>query len=1326
MQVDRLSLHAYWWEQIIDRHPPVVSPATTLVDGMKLLSQRRKQAQSTTDPSVTPPDCLLVAEDGYLVGLLSAGALVELVADGIDLHQSLATIIGKPETVVRFTEEHNPSEEIIQFYRAGHRYLPVVDDRGTLIGLITPERLLQARLNPTVASVVKSEGVDELQSLHTITRLIGDSPDLTTALEICLHQVCSTMGWEYGEAWIPNTTTGALHCITHWCSEPNQLQTLTTLSGQLTCPLGKGLPGRVWQTHQPEWIGDIATQSTDCFIRAATAAQIGLRTGLGVPIIANEIVLAVLTFFTTTVRQEDGQLIHRILNVTDPLSSVIQRKRAEAAMHRSEARNRALLNAIPDMIFRYDRRGIHLDYVPARALETIVSPENFLGRPVTEILPLEVGQEIVIAIEQALESQETVICQYRLSLNGEFRDYEARIVACAQDEVLAIVRDISESVRHLEERRQLERELKSALQRLTFHVENSPLAVIEWDHDFRVCRWSHEAETVFGWSAEEVMGHHPLEWQFVHSEDKAMIQTAMERLIAGEISLVCANRNHRKNGTIVHCEWYNSALVDESGNLISILSLVLDVSDRREAETVLADNEARWRSLIQNSSDLVFISDVRDRIIYISPSVERILGYRPEEMLNTIGFSGVHPDDLNFISQAFAQLVSQPVGSISPVVEYQFRHKNGSWVFLESIGTNLIADPAVQGIVVNCRDITERKQAEAALRASEQRLSLHIQQTPLAVIEWNLNFEISDWNLAAERIFGYSREEVIGRLGLDLLVPESSRAPIRKLWQALLNQQGGIHVTNATLTRDHKIIVCEWYNTALVNDQGEVIGAASLVQNITDRVQAEAALRQAKAELEQRVEERTIELRQTNERLTLNEQAITASNNGVVIVDARSTDLPIIFVNPAFERLTGYSAAEVIGENCRFLQRFDPHQPALSKIRDAIRKQQSCTVIIRNYRKDGSAFWNELSISPIFDPDGDLIHYVGVQNDITQRVSTEHAMQQQLAAIEAATDGIAILNPRGEYTYLNSACVHLLGYESAQDLIGKTWHETYSLREATRIEQEILPILRQKGQWRGEANAQRRNGSEFAQEISMSLVQGGGMICVCQDVSSRKQAEASLKASLQEKEVLLKEIHHRVKNNLQVVSSLLKLQAGYIKDRQTLEVFKESQNRVRAMALIHEKLYQSKDLARTDFADYIHNLTRDIVRSYGNNARPVNLDLNISESLLSIDAAIPCGLIINELLSNCLKYAFPLDWRPGERGKIQITFSPAPTGEYILTVADNGIGLPDSLDVYHTQSLGLQLVCTLATQIQGTIEVDRTHGTAFKLTFTDIKPKSSH
>jgi two-component sensor histidine kinase len=216
-----------------------------------------------------------------------------------------------------------------------------------------------------------------------------------------------------------------------------------------------------------------------------------------------------------------------------------------------------------------------------------------------------------------------------------------------------------------------------------------------------------------------------------------------------------------------------------------------------------------------------------------------------------------------------------------------------------------------------------------------------------------------------------------------------------------------------------------------------------------------------------------------------------------------------------------------------------------------------------------------------------------------------------------------------------------------------------------------------------------------------------------EDIARRKRAEEQLQASLEEKEALLKEVHHRVKNNLQLISSLLSLQAARIAEPAVAELFAESRNRVRSMALVHENLYRAGNFARIAMATHIQNLCAHLTRAYGMNRRGVELAIRIGDVQLDMDRAVPCGLIVNELVSNALKHAFP----DGRAGRVCIELQAFGGQQHVLVVGDNGVGLPADLDYQRANSLGLQLVDDLTQQLHGNLRVNREGGTTFTITF---------
>lgn len=389
-----------------------------------------------------------------------------------------------------------------------------------------------------------------------------------------------------------------------------------------------------------------------------------------------------------------------------------------------------------------------------------------------------------------------------------------------------------------------------------------------------------------------------------------------------------------------------------------------------------------------------------------------------------------------------------------------------------------------------------------------------------------------------------------------------------------------------------------------------------------------------------------------------------------------------------------------------------------------------------------------------------------IVRDITDRKQAEVALKAQKEflrdVIDTVPNLIFVKDWQGRFTLVNQALANMYG-TTVEGLIGKTDADfnpnLLEVEQFLQADREV--ILRMQDKVIPEETVTDANGQSYwFQTLKKPLLSPDGkayqVLGVATDITAHKQAEADLQAlnealelkvekrtdalrtlneqllteiaerqraeeqiktSLREKEVLLKEIHHRVKNNLQVISSLLKLQAGYIKEHHVLEILKESQNRVRAMALLHEKLYQSEDLAKINFTEYVHSLVANLFRSYGIKSQTIIAKINIENILFDIDTVIPCGLIINELVSNSLKYAFP----GNQKGEICVALSVTPTGACQIVVSDDGIGLPEELDFNDTKSLGLQLVCMLIEQLEGKIELDRSCGTHFKITLNQTK-----
>ena len=305
---------------------------------------------------------------------------------------------------------------------------------------------------------------------------------------------------------------------------------------------------------------------------------------------------------------------------------------------------------------------------------------------------------------------------------------------------------------------------------------------------------------------------------------------------------------------------------------------------------------------------------------------------------------------------------------------------------------------------------------------------------------------------------------------------------------------------------------------------------------------------------------------------------------------------------------------------------------------------------------------------------------------------------------------------------INNATTTLLGY-SQEELVGKpleylfkdqTWETNNKLSNDTSESivnfetclkskyDEFIPVLLSKSVIKNE------NGNIM------------GIVCIGNNIIEINQAKDKIKASLDQKELLLRELHHRVKNNLQIILSLINLQSNGIKDKQDLEIFRESQSRVKSLAIIHEKLYQSADFASINFKEYIQSLVNYLLSYYSTTSIMVDTDVE-KDIVLNMDTAVPCGLIINELVTNSIKFAFP----GGKTGKIYINLRHE-DGSLTLIVGDNGVGLPDDVDFKNSKKLGLQLVKTLTDQLEGEIEYNGKNGTEFKIKFNELIYKNRY
>jgi len=321
--------------------------------------------------------------------------------------------------------------------------------------------------------------------------------------------------------------------------------------------------------------------------------------------------------------------------------------------------------------------------------------------------------------------------------------------------------------------------------------------------------------------------------------------------------------------------------------------------------------------------------------------------------------------------------------------------------------------------------------------------------------------------------------------------------------------------------------------------------------------------------------------------------------------------------------------------------------------------------------------------------------------------------------VESAPNAMVMTDAAGIIEMVNAQAERVFGYERVE-LLGQPVEMLVPLRfrphhPDMRASFHADPRTRPMGAGR-DLFGVRKDGSEFPVEIGLNPIEtdeGMMVLAAIVDISDRKQKEEKIHSALKEKEILLGEIHHRVKNNLQVISSLLELQSARVSDPIAFETLKDSQRRIRSMSLIHQLLFQSKDVVQVNFVSFLDDLVPSLMTSYSVDPEKISLSVGAVDVCLPIGAAIPCGLIVNELMSNALKHAFP----DGRQGEIHIDFTHQADKRVALSISDDGVGISGDLDIAQTETLGLQLVSLLTDQLRGTLTIHRSDPTRFVVEF---------
>ena len=426
-------------------------------------------------------------------------------------------------------------------------------------------------------------------------------------------------------------------------------------------------------------------------------------------------------------------------------------------------------------------------------------------------------------------------------------------------------------------------------------------------------------------------------------------------------------------------------------------------------------------------------------------------------------------------------------------------------------------------------------------------------------------------------------------------------------------------------------------------------------------------------------------------------------SSGAIVIDSLKR---IVEINQAAENILKIDK-NLIGTN------FEENLPQLKQVFPIIKNKSTIKIEIKINNPENT--WLDLQITPLHKQNYQLLGWLITFRDINPikiaESSLKRSEKEYRDLIDNALVGIYKADSSGNIIFANDSIVDMFGYDSKDEIEELNIASLYKNLNDRDV---ILKKLNKDGKLEEyEVEMLKKNGSIL--NILTSASKNGQIISgMAMDITYQKIAQNQIKKSLKVKDMLLKEIHHRVKNNLMVISSLLNLQSRYIKDEASKNIFKDSQNRARSMALIHELLYQSNDLKRINFGTYINKLTNELFSVYVMDPTKIKLNMDINDIMLDINTAIPLGLIVNELVSNSMKHAFPNN----KQGKIDIKFN-LNNGNYSMIVSDNGIGFPQHYNIQNSDSLGLKIVNSLTEQIDGEIKIEMSEGTKFIINFKE-------
>lgn len=1011
------------------------------------------------------------------------------------------------------------------------------------------------------------------------------------------------------------------------------------------------------------------------------------------------------------------------------LEDITTSMEADRKIRESETRFRMLAENASDIVYRYllypEPR---YEYVsPSVKTITGFTPEEFYADPYKgfslvhpeDVELLKQSQSIIqdhVKIS-GIDSEAGLVMRW-IRKDGEIIWTETRNKPLLNEDgiivaVEGISRDITPQKKHEEALRESEERF-----RLLSEVAMEGIVFLE---DGLIVDVNDQFVSIFGYSAREDLMGKVIATIF---EPQRIGENARRENATYEIK----SKRH-DNGKEIYLEARGQDI--PFGNRQLRILTVVEITERKLAEIALAESERTHATLMANLPGVAYrcLNDEKWTMLFVSGGCEELTGYKPEALINNKKVSYVdlvHPDDDGSNRKKIQEAINKRT---QYEIQYRIIDKNGKeknvlekgeavfsktgeMLFLEGFIMDITERQKLEKEQLRAQlaeetnkqlkaEIEERTRAERLLEANQKYVRLMIDSSLDMICASDNNGIITEFNRAAEKTFGFSAEEVLGKHVSFLYADPNERLEVMSL---LIDRDGTYSGEVTNLRKNGEPFTAYLSASVLRDESGEIIGAMGVSRDITEMKKAELQLQLQAAKIKS--------IFQSSSHL------IYTINRNNVITSFNENYAQNMLENIGFQPKIGQRVEDdfKIDTGIRTEKWMDFHKQAL--------KGKRLKYVSRLIAKSGKERWYETSLDPIVMQDGRIEEVSYISHEITDKKSAEEQIRHQAAKLnavfETSSHHIWTMDRNFHMTSFNQNQANWLrknyGVEARVGLsLVKGEMVTTSEYNEFWI-QKLTETLEGKPQ-HFETDTTTRSGIQIWREIYLNPIYDESekpieVSCIAHDITDKKNAEERLKQSVKEKEVLLKEVHHRVKNNLQVISSILNLQSSYVRDQKTLELLRESQNRIKSMAFIHESLYQTKDFSNINFSEYVDNISKNLLHSYSGPENPPELHLDTGDIHLNLDTAIPCGLIINEILSNALKYAFPNN----RKGDIYVSMREEKRSIQI-EIADNGIGLPDHIDYRNTESLGLQLVVTLVEQINGKIRLDNKKGTKFVIDF---------